>query len=84
MAFEIIITTATSAMERHRPESVEAWAEANGIAITGTQDNPRLHPELQGHPKLSGFCGPAWGGTNEAGAPVIRYEDAATYAALSQ
>ena len=83
MAFEII-TTGPNGMTRHQPESVEAWAEAHGVAITGTQTNPRLRPELQGHPKMGGFCGPAWGGTTESGEAVIRYEDVATYAALSQ
>jgi hypothetical protein len=41
-----------------------------------------LRPELVGQPILAGFAGPCWGGMKD-GEPVIRYEDAESYRALS-
>lgn len=60
------------------PTDIIAWAEVAGIEITGINSNPRQREELQGQPKLKGFCGPMYGGPG-----VIRYEDIATYRSLS-
>lgn len=60
------------------PTDIIAWANVAGVAITGYNHNPHQRPELQGHPKLSGFCGPMWDGNG-----IIRYEDVAAYRTLS-
>lgn len=82
MAYQIVITT-EDGMVSTFPDSIEAWASDNHAEITGMSANPRTRPELQGHPTLAGFVGPCWGGLTETGEPVIRYEDAQTYADLS-
>lgn len=57
---------------------IEEWCAINGFEITGQSDNPRLRPELQGHPIIAGLLGPMWDGG------MIRYEDHKTYNQLSQ
>lgn len=39
--------------------------------------------EIQGAPRLKGFCGPMYDGTDEAGNSVIRYESREVYEILS-
>ena len=59
-----------------------AFACANlGLTITGVERRATLRPCLQGQPKIAGMIGPCYGGEDD-GVPVIRYEDAATHAAL--
>ena len=82
MVFEIVVMT-EEGMTTIFPDCIEAWAEEMGASITGLSSNPRTRPELQGQPKIAGFNGPCWGGTTEQGEPIIRYEDAASYAELS-
>lgn len=82
MAYEVVVTTQTGTVVL-RPACVRTWAAAAGVAITGVETSPRRRAELHGHPKLAGLMGPAWGGSRPTGEPVIRYEDAAAYAALS-
>lgn len=60
------------------PTDIYAWAEVAGVQITGINNNPRQREELQGQPKLSGFCGPMYGGPG-----VIRYEDQRTSQVMS-
>lgn len=60
------------------PQDILAWAEVCGVAVTGYNTNKAQRAELQGQPKLAGFCGPMWDGDD-----TIRYEDAAAYATLS-
>jgi hypothetical protein len=43
-----------------------------------------LREELRGQPKFAGLCGPMWGGTDEQGRPIIRYEDWRSYDFLSR
>lgn len=43
-----------------------------------------LRAELQDQPVFAGLCGPMWGGTDEAGKPIIRYEDWKSYEILSR
>ena len=83
MAYQIVVTTEEGMVSTYPDSSIEAWAEDNFTAITGTHHNPRNRAELQGHPKLAGFVGPCWGGLTDLGDPIIRYEDAETYRALS-
>lgn len=54
-----------------------------GLTVTGTEKRTSLRPCLIGKPKLFGFVGPCYGGERN-GLPVIRYEDAETYKALSE
>lgn len=82
MAFEIVVMT-EEGMTTIFPDSIEAWAEEMGASISGLSSNPHTRPELQGQPKIAGFNGPCWGGTTDHGEPIIRYEDAASYAELS-
>lgn len=49
----------------------------------GVHFNPSTRKELQGQPKLKGLYGPMFGGINEAGVTVIRYETAEAYKMLS-
>ena len=78
-----IVQTFDGKQQTTTVENIEAFAAVNNIAITGFHDNPRTREQLQGHPTLSGYAGPCWGGMSESGAPIIRYEDAQTYADLS-
>lgn len=64
------------------PLDVFAWAEVAGFAFTKLEDRPGLRAELVGQPKFKGLVGPCWGGVKD-GQPVIRYEDARTYEAMS-
>ena len=82
MAYQIVVTT-EEGMTTVYPDCIEQWVEDMGTSITGISSNPRTRSELQGHPKIAGFIGPAWGGTTAQGEPIIRYEDKETYAALS-
>ena len=50
---------------------------ARGFAFAGVHENPRTRAELQGAPKFKGVLGPMWDGD------AIRYEDQATYDAMS-
>ena len=50
--------------------------------MIGTEKRTSLRSCLMGKPKLQGFVGPCYGGERN-GLPVIRYEDAETYQALS-
>lgn len=52
------------------------------LTVTGIEKRTSLRPCLIGKPKLAGFVGPCYGGERN-GLPVIRYEDAETYKALS-
>jgi len=61
-----------------QPENFAAWCDVRGIAVTGRNTNPSQRAELQGQPRLAGFCGPMWDGD------AIRYEDRATNDELSQ
>lgn len=78
-----IVQTLDGTQQTTTVENINAFAAVNNIAITGLHDNPRTRDELQGHPELSGYAGPCWGGTSESGEAIIRYEDAQTYADLS-
>ena len=82
MPYQIVRTTITH-QETETVFSIHAYARTHGIAILGEARGPKLRDELQGQPKLAGLHGPCWGGTDRFGQPIIRYEDAATYAALS-
>jgi hypothetical protein len=65
------------------PTDIEAWARINNRRITGFNDNPRQRIELQGQPRISGFCGPMYDSHVNGGA-VIRYEDSASNDILSR
>lgn len=82
MAYQIVVMT-EEGMATVYTDCIEQWACDMGASISGTCSNPRARPELQGHPTISGFAGPCWGGTTAKGEPIIRYEDAASYAELS-
>jgi hypothetical protein len=60
------------------PTDILAWAEVCGIKVNGFDANKSQREELQGQPKLVGFCGPMWNGNN-----TIRYEDTETYKQIS-
>lgn len=42
---------------------------------TSVETDRRLRRELQGQPVFDRFNGPLWGGTDESGSPVVRYEN---------
>ncbi len=79
--FEIVTANATRAV---RGDDLVAHAAANGLTLSPRVGGKHLRPELQGMPELEGFCGPMWGGFDEAGTPVIRYEDWPSYDRLSR
>jgi hypothetical protein len=82
MAYQVVVTTDEGMVSTY-PDSIEAWAEDNYAEIVGVETSPRRRAELQGHPKIRGFTGPAFNGWDANGEPIIRYEDAQTYADLS-
>ena len=55
---------------------------ASGV-ITGYFDKPGTRKELHGQPKITGFLGPMYDGTDETGTPVIRYETSEVYSEMS-
>ena len=61
-----------------KTEDIVAWAGGACVQITGTNSNKAHRAELQGQPKLFGFCGPLWDGNG-----VIRYENIEAYKILS-
>ena len=63
-------------------DDLEFTCATLGLVITGTEKRTNLRPCLQGQPKIAGMIGPCYGG-DDNGIPVIRYEDQATYNALS-
>jgi prefoldin subunit 5 len=80
------ISDAMSSLEEAGQEGgplIECFA-ARGYQHTGDETRTVLRKELQGQPKFQGLCGPMWGGTDENGDPVIRYEDWASYEVLSR
>lgn len=65
------------------PKDIFAWADVAGRKIHGlNSSNRRQRIELHGQPIIQGLLGPMYNGTKD-GQAVIRYEDAATYDALS-
>jgi hypothetical protein len=65
------------------PTDIIAWAEVNGFTPYYPRPNLRLRPELHLQPSIAGLVGPMYDGVNEAGLPVIRYEDQDSYNTLS-
>jgi len=67
-------------------DAADAVAEfaKRGFQMTGHQMATHLRPELRGKAKFEGLCGPMWGGTDDNGDPIIRYEDWDTYNILSR
>ena len=52
-----------------------AEVEALGYALdTARTGGDHLRAELRGQPCFMGLCGPQWGGLNESGGPIVRYE----------
>jgi hypothetical protein len=58
-------------------ENLAAFLEVRNIEVLGEHKSKSTRPELQGQPKLKGFCGPMW----DDG--CIRYEDQKSYNILS-
>lgn len=58
-------------------KDIIATFEIRGYHYTGAETNRNLRAELHGHPKFAELIGPMWDGDG------IRYEDQATYNALS-
>lgn len=52
--------------------------DLRGFVCTGSVQNEKLRPELQGHPTFKGVAGPMYGGPR-----VVRYEDWKTYDLMS-
>jgi hypothetical protein len=53
--------------------------EDRGFKYRGDEIGKHLRLELQAQPKFEGLAGPMWGGTDDEGNAIIRYEDWATY-----
>ena len=52
-----------------------AEVEALGYALDPARiGGDHLRAELRGQPCFTGLCGPQWGGLNESGGPIVRYE----------
>jgi hypothetical protein len=64
------------------PTDILEWAWANDRHTTFPASLLRLRPEIRNEPRIEGLCGPMFDGF-DADSPVIRYEDSATYKALS-
>lgn len=73
-----IVTMVEGQLIAQEPTDIHAWAEVCSVAIQGYNTNHRQRAELQGQPKLAGFCGPMWDGNG-----VIRYESTEAYRSLS-
>ena len=53
-------------------------------AYLGEYKNPRTRDELQGCPRLKGYCGPMYNGKDSEGNTIIRYETSEVYSLLSK
>ena len=80
MAYQIV-TTSDEGETAVFTDCLTTWATENYAEIIGISANPRTRAELQGHPTIQGVVGPCWGGWTANGDPILRYEDAAAYAA---
>jgi hypothetical protein len=78
--FQLVTNKATKA--EVFDHAVVAFAE-RGFVLAAYMDNPRVRTELQGQPKFEGLYGPMWGGWDDDGQAVIRYEDHGSYDFLS-
>ena len=81
--FQIVTNGARKSERFDTFQPIECFA-ARGYQHTGDETRTVLRKELQGQPKFKGLCGPMWGGTDENGDPVIRYEDWGSYEVLSR
>jgi hypothetical protein len=61
-----------------KPENIGAWCEVRGFTLVGQCKRRGIRPELHGQPVFSGLLGPMYGGQG-----IVRYEDPATYDAMS-
>ncbi|KFN13784.1 hypothetical protein [Bacillus pseudomycoides] len=52
--------------------------------ITGVDTRKSIRTQLQMQPRFHAFLGPMWGGYNDNGQPIIRYESTQAYNELSQ
>jgi hypothetical protein len=77
-----IVQTVAGQLVAICPTNIYAWAEVNGHSVYHL-NSLHLRAELQLQPSIQGFCGPMYDGINEAGLPVVRYEDQASYNTLS-
>jgi hypothetical protein len=57
--------------------------QAARAEFRGVESSPALRQELRGQPRFDKFCGPMWGGADEDGGYVVRYEDRGANEALS-
>lgn len=66
-------------------ESTDPIADfaARGFKFTRLETQGHLREELRRKPKFEGLCGPMWGGTDDEGNAIIRYEDWDSYNFLS-
>jgi len=65
------------------PTDIVAWAKANNHVLLGLNINPAQCAELQGQPRIKGFCGPMYD-SHVNGVACIRYEDSASNDILSR
>jgi len=80
---EIVTANATQA-QRFTTADIFAAMEIRGYNFSGKVAGAPLRAELHNMPKFTNLYGPMWGGLNDAGEPVIRYEDPTSYDVLSR
>jgi hypothetical protein len=62
-----------------------AAIELRGFALDGERcGGQHLREELRGQPCFKGLAGPMWGGHDDNGEPIIRYEEWSVYELLSR
>lgn len=66
-------------------DSFEAVEEAgHKLMPPAAYESRLLREELRGQRQIDGFAGPMWGGHDDDGQPIIRFEDWAAYERLSR
>lgn len=81
--FQIVTNGARKSERFETTDAAAAFAE-RGFTFTGNSTRLGLREELLGQPQFAGLCGPMWGGTDDSGDAVIRYEDWQSYEILSR
>jgi hypothetical protein len=81
--FQIVTNGARKSERFDTFHPIECFA-ARGYEYHGEEQSTRLREELRGQPKFKGLAGPMWGGTDENGDAIIRYEDWQSYEILSR
>jgi hypothetical protein len=89
--FQIVTNRASESQQFETDDPLAAF-EVRGYRFTKLSSNhadadPRSavpRKELWDQPEFDGLCGPMWGGHDDKGRPILRYEDWETYDLLTR